>query len=186
MNDFKKKTDEQFLLEQVKKIHEDYHNGFFYADINVGLSKAIEYIKKCEKSICVIGTAKSEHLAKASDYEHIIRAYMSATLDTLEKKNIIYKRITNYEASDNLIEHLRKCLELNRNGTKAHVMVMDKFITANTFLVVDDKFLFISPTPMDKNLEISKFCHYTTQPVIIKNLFRSLQFNICLCRKRSL
>jgi len=164
-----RENDRQVLLNEFEKSQIKYKKGFIYTHVKEGMSKAIDYLEQCERNIYVIGTAKSEFLEGASDNAAIVKKYFAKTLEAIGREHVNYKRIANYKANTQLIAHLKDCLALNTNEKiKARVMIMDEFITANTFLIIDNKFLFISPTSLrEEDKEISQYCHFTVDQNII-------------------
>jgi hypothetical protein len=171
----KEEYDTNLLYKEIDKIMLRYKDQLYYMDVFSGLVLAKRFIDEVKNQILVIGTAKSELLN--TNASKAITDYTTATENALKSKSINYKRITRYDMSNELKQHLTKCLGTNTSTIKAEIMIMDEFVTANTFLIVDDKFLFISPTSSASNLDISNQCHITTNKQIIsiyRNHFNDL------------
>ncbi|HLA56580.1 MAG TPA: hypothetical protein VK623_10790 [Flavobacterium sp.] len=136
--------------------------------VEKGLHNALYHITDSDYDyMYVIGTGKNE---LASQYP-IIKKYWDATEDVLKKdyNKIRYKRITTHAISNTFKLHLQACLGSNKDENPlAKVIIMDDFAIANTFLIIGDKFLFISPTSLDiDDNAVGRDCFITEDSHII-------------------
>lgn len=158
------------LVSRLEQMQVNHSRGLTFMHIQHGLPLVTAYLRTATEGIRVIGTAKSEVPATAE-----IEAYMDATEQALSRSGstVKYRRITTYRMEEGLRKHLESCLKANSTGkgqenARAQVVLMDDFAAANTFVIVDDRFIFISPTAQDKeNLEVSMRCFISKDPEVI-------------------
>jgi hypothetical protein len=158
------------LVAQIEQVQVNHSRGLTFMHIEHGLPLVTSYLRTAVEGIRVIGTAKSELPSTPQ-----IEAYMEATEQALHRQGsaVKYRRITTYRMEEGLRRHLEACLKANgkaaqHDTARAQVVLMDDFAAANTFVIVDDRFIFISPTAQDReNLEVSMRCFISKDPEVI-------------------
>jgi hypothetical protein len=141
--------------------------GFREIEVNEVFDKARHFISDCSY-IRVIGTAKQDYSESIANEN--IKSYLEETLQRVKKgKPIKYRRITSLELKEKFFKHLVDVFENKPEGEDFDfkVMLLDDFIPAYTYLIVDERFLMLSLNYSDQT-HFSRH-YYTENEAIVRN-----------------
>lgn len=141
--------------------------GFREIEVNEVFDKAKLFISD-SSYVRVIGTAKQDYSENIANEN--IKSYLEETIQRIKKyKPIKYRRITSLELKENFLKHLLDVLEGKQEGENYDfkIMLLDDFIPAYTYLIVDERFLMLSLNYSDQT-HYSRH-YYTENKIIIWN-----------------
>ncbi len=141
--------------------------GFREIEVNEVFDKARHFISDCSY-IRVIGTAKQDYSENIANEN--IKNYLLETLERVKKqKPIKYRRITSLDLKEKFLKHLTDVLKLKPEGEDYDfkMMLLDDFVPAYTYLIVDERFLMLSLNYSDQT-HYSRH-YYTENKFIVWN-----------------
>ena len=143
----------------INKIHKQFE-GLKEIDLVEAYEKAGDYISNCSV-VRIIGVPDTS--------KEIVNNYLSRTLNIMTaKKDIKYRRICPAKMSNLFQEHLTDILKTNigNEDLDAEIMLLDDFVPAYTYLIIDSKFLLLTLCVDGTN---ESFRFYTEVNGIIKS-----------------
>jgi hypothetical protein len=141
--------------------------GFREIEVSEVFDKAKHFISDCSY-VRAIGTAKQDYSENIANEN--INSYLEETLRRVKKqKPIKYRRITSLDLKEKFLKHLVDILAEKQDGVDydLKVMLLDDFIPAYTYLIVDERFLMLSLNYSDQT-HYSRH-YYTENKTIIWN-----------------
>lgn len=143
----------------VREIHRAL-KGLRKATIEDTFTKAASYISSCDE-IRVIGTAKQDHWNGKIKWS--VDKYLKAIITRInENPTLKYRRLTTLNVSDDFKSHLLACFENNKLHHSIKVILLEDFVMAYTYLIIDSKFLMLSLNyPEQSSIPQNQFCFYT-------------------------
>lgn len=142
-----------FIDDLANKTREEIHhllNGFREIRVVEVFQKAKEFVQD-SSTIRVIGTAKQDY--SDSEANHRISEYLKITVERVKRirPKLRYRRITTLNMTHNFTSHVEDILENNPYNNEKNdfendckILIIDDFIPAYTYLIIDDKFLMLS------------------------------------------
>lgn len=145
---------EKDLLKGVQNIAE----GLSKDSASKVFERAARYINDCSE-IRVIGTIKENKGGKKFESEGA-RICIEATENRIARnKDLVYRRITALNLKTIFKEHLQRCFTLKAENSDMGLIFLEHFSPAFSYLIIDDKFIMVSLTYDDH--QIQEVCLYS-------------------------